>query len=208
MRRTAPLRNRPSSPAHAGDPVRRSFSIPLPCSGILDHPLWRMMTAGRRTGFVLHMAAAIQNTAPRSRRAFRASFALTSRLLKSEGAVLPQEGSRECRAPDAPAALRAKGESTQASHHGHAGNTRHSPRNGFNGLFRALPGDRACLPPSPVKSFSPNLTPASGRQDHTTSPSASKRLRQRAPHVHRIPPRVRDDREPPLCGTGRRGISR
>jgi len=24
--------------------------------------------------------------------------------------------------------------------------------------------------------------------------------------VHRIPPRVRDDREPPLCGTGRSGI--
>jgi len=47
--------------------------------------------------------------------------------------VLPQEGSRECRALDAPAALRAKVESTQASHHGHAGNTRHSPRNGFNG---------------------------------------------------------------------------
>ena len=23
------------------------------------------------------------------------------------------------------------------------------------------------------------------------------------PRVHRIPPRVRDDREPPLCGTGR-----
>jgi hypothetical protein len=35
--------------------------------------------------------------------------------------VLPQEGSRECRALDAPAALRAKVESTQASHHGHAG---------------------------------------------------------------------------------------
>jgi|SRR5215208_7232739 len=26
----------------------------------------------------------------------------------------------------------------------------------------------------------------------------------RAACVHRIPPRVRDDREPPLCGTGRR----
>jgi len=43
-----------------------------------------------------------------------------------------------------------------------------------------------------------NLTPASGRQDHTASPSARKRLRQCAPRVHRIPPRVRDDREPPL----------
>jgi len=29
---------------------------------------------------------------------------------------------------------------------------RHSPRNGFNGFLRALPGDRACLPPSPAAS--------------------------------------------------------
>ena len=40
---------------------------------------------------------------------------------------------------------------TRVSHHGHTGNTRHSPRNGFNGLLRALPGDRALLPPSPAK---------------------------------------------------------
>jgi hypothetical protein len=56
---------------------------------------------------------------------------------------------------------------------------RHSPRNGFNGFLRALPGDRALLPPSPPRSLLPrNLTPASGRQDHTTSPSASQRSRQ------------------------------
>ena len=29
---------------------------------------------------------------------------------------------------------------------------RHSPRNGFNGFLRALPGDRAFLPPSPAAS--------------------------------------------------------
>jgi hypothetical protein len=34
-----------------------------------------------------------------------------------------------------------------------------------------LPGDRALLPPS-SGDHSANLTPASGRQDHTTSPSA------------------------------------
>src|ERR1700690_2282723 len=51
---------------------------------------------------------------------------------------------------------------------------RHSPRNGFNGFLRALPGDRAFLPPSPLRSLLlKNLTPASGRQDHTTSPSAA-----------------------------------
>jgi hypothetical protein len=43
-----------------------------------------------------------------------------------------------------------------------------------------------------------NLTPASGRQDHTTSPSASGALVRSAIRVHRIPPRVRDDRDTPL----------
>jgi hypothetical protein len=43
-----------------------------------------------------------------------------------------------------------------------------------------------------------NLTPASGCQDHTASPSARVALVSRNFRVHRIPPRVRDDREPPL----------
>jgi hypothetical protein len=48
------------------------------------------------------------------------------------------------------------------------------PRAMVYGLFRALPGDRAFLPPSSLRSLLlKNLTPASGRQDHTTSPSAS-----------------------------------
>src|SRR6202022_205286 len=45
-------------------------------------------------------------------------------------------------------------------------------RNGFNGFLRALPGDRAFLSPSSALLLA-NLTPASRRQDHTTSPSAS-----------------------------------
>src|SRR5260221_10422506 len=59
-------------------------------------------------------------------------------------------------------------------------------RNGFNSLCRALPGDRAVLPPSPTDMFlskpgwadlnSATLTPASGRQDHTTSPYAATSL--------------------------------
>jgi hypothetical protein len=43
-----------------------------------------------------------------------------------------------------------------------------------------------------------NLTPASRRQDHTTSPSAASALVFSAACVHRIPPRVRDDRDTPL----------
>ena len=90
-----------------------------------------------------------------------------------------------------------------------------------------LPGGRALLPPSPcgLKVLSspvePNeppqdLTPASRRQDHTTSPSASSAvvlhaanrsrrairpaLASHAQHccVHRISSRVRDDRDTPL----------
>src|SRR5579871_641962 len=40
-------------------------------------------------------------------------------------------GRRECRECDAPAALRANGKSTQASHHRYAATPRHSLRNGF-----------------------------------------------------------------------------
>jgi hypothetical protein len=63
-------------------------------------------------------------------------------------------------------------------------------RNGFNGLCRALPGDRALLPPSSADivlslpgwadKTSANWTPASGRQDHTILPYAKSVSRQRA----------------------------
>ena len=43
-----------------------------------------------------------------------------------------------------------------------------------------------------------DLTPAPRRQDHTTSPYASRALVLHTFRVHRIPPHVRDDREPPL----------
>jgi hypothetical protein len=48
-------------------------------------------------------------------------------------------GRRECRAPGAPAASCAKVESTRVRNHGHAGITRHSPRNGFTVSFALSP---------------------------------------------------------------------
>jgi hypothetical protein len=90
---------------------------------------------------------------------------------------------------------------------GHTGITQHSLRNGFNGFLRALPSDRAFLSLSQAQcaSIVAHLTPASGRQDHTTSPSATGALRLRAPLRPPHPaPNVRDDREPPLLQrTGR-----
>ena len=63
--------------------------------------------------------------------------------------------------------------------------TRPSLRNGFNGLWRALPGDEFVLPPSltdwrsiEARSGSTNLhqlDASHGRQDHTLLPSAASR---------------------------------
>jgi hypothetical protein len=79
-----------------------------------------------------HKTQLPQNTASRSRRAFRASFAVK---------VLPSQirGRRECRAPSAPRSRVCSVESTRVSHHGHTGITRHSPRNGFTAYFVLSP---------------------------------------------------------------------
>src|SRR5438445_2707265 len=64
----------------------------------------------------------------------------------------------------------------------------------------SLRNDRVFLPPSLRRNrFPRNLTPASGRQDHTALPSAISIVRlatpKRPPHPA---PNVRDDREAPL----------
>jgi hypothetical protein len=83
--------------------------------------------------------------------------------------------SKNQRAQGMPGARGARGlvckvESTRVSHHGHAGNTRHSPRDGFTVSFALSPV--IGLVCHRHRRFLANLTPASRRQDHTTSPSA------------------------------------
>jgi hypothetical protein len=66
-----------------------------------------------------------------------------------------------------------------------SGNTPTSPAQWLYGLYRALPGERAFLPPSPHGNFPQGLAPASRRQDHTTSPYAfvqSSTEQKRPPH--------------------------
>jgi hypothetical protein len=54
-------------------------------------------------------------------------------------------GRRECRAPVAPAASRAmENKAHERSHYGHAGFTRHSPRNGFNAYIVLSPVTGLC----------------------------------------------------------------
>jgi hypothetical protein len=135
------------------------------------------------------------DTASRSRRRLRARFAKNvppSEIQRAQG----MPGARCTRS----LACKIK-QAYERSHHGHTGNHPAFPAQWFYGLLRALPGDQACLTPSPALLIA-DLTPASGRQNHTTWPYAKSTIRQRRRRVHRIPPRVRDDREPPLCGTG------
>src|ERR1700735_1556435 len=83
------------------------------------------------------------------------------------------KGRRECRALAAPQPRMQNKKAYECRHHGHIGFTRHSPRNVFNKLCRALPGDQDFLTPSLDGQESARLTPTSRRQDHTPSPSAS-----------------------------------
>src|ERR1700722_4040291 len=69
-------------------------------------------------------------------------------------------------------------------------------RVGFNRLLRALPGDQVFLTPSlanEIRQLDANQE-ASGPHDLAVRFNA---VRQGRLHVHRIPFRVRDDREPP-----------
>src|SRR5450432_4793019 len=82
------------------------------------------------------------DAAAQPRDAMRPSRAFISR---------PQGGRGECRMPAAPAASRALCiDRTHTSNNEYTGIARHSRTQWFYDLFRALPGDRALLPPSPA----------------------------------------------------------
>jgi hypothetical protein len=83
---------------------------------------------------------------------------------------------------------------------GSAETSRHSPRDGFNSYFVLSLVRRAFWPPLRVMLTHQRVIPASGYQNHTTSPSASNTLVRRAISVHRSPPHVRDDAYAPRPG--------
>jgi hypothetical protein len=129
-------------------------------------------------------------------------------LEKSEGAVLPQEGSRESRVPVAPAAARVVVVSTRVSHHRFTGTPGLPCAMGY-GLFRALPGDRLDCHRHPQeackKLASRELDAsvgASGPHDFAVRAQCHSSLDM--PRPSHPAPNVRDDRETPLC-VGRDG---
>src|SRR3954471_18189464 len=79
------------------------------------------------------------------------------------------------------------------------------PAQWFYGLLRALPGDQACLTPSPALLLA-DLTPASGRQNHTTSPSASARFVKGTTASTASRPALMTLRNAPLSGRDRQRI--
>jgi len=90
---------------------------------------------------VIVSPSSFANTASRSRRMFCARLILNF-------PPSPIRGRRECRAPDAPAALRAKVRVARTQVVTVTPESPGIPRAMVYGLFRALPGDRALLPPS------------------------------------------------------------
>ena len=98
-------------------------------------------------------------------------------------------------------------ESTRVSHHGHTGDTRHSPRNGFNGFLRALPGDRALLPPSPTKIVFRKLDASVGASGPHDFAVRARAVRHRRIRVHRIPcPTSVTTAKRPSCGHETAGV--
>jgi len=83
-------------------------------------------------------------------------------------------GRRESRMPECTRSLACRMKSIRVNHHRFTGSRRLSPRNGFNGLLRALPGvhDFLVTVIGAMQSIVANLAPAKGCQNHTTSPSA------------------------------------
>src|ERR1700676_3910748 len=120
------------------------------------------MTAGIR----ISNSASLVNTASRSRGPQAPRFARNFLALRSEGA-----GNTGCALH--PRSRVQKCTKKAHEHTGSAEAIRHSLRNGFTAYFVLSPATGLFCHRRPRKLPFANLTPASGRQDHTSSPSAA-----------------------------------
>src|SRR6266481_3895569 len=81
--------------------------------------------------------------------------ALAARRARSRAYSFRPRGRGECRVPDAPAASRAMKKARERVTAGSPESPGIPARDGFNGFLRALPGDRALLPPSSAELLPP-----------------------------------------------------
>src|SRR3954471_24012957 len=124
---------------------------------------------------------------------------LAARMRPSCARRFAREGRGECRVPTHPQPRMQSKKAYELVTTGKPDEPGIPARDGFNGFLRDLPGDRACL--SPSLCFCTKLdasVEASGPHDFAV------RVQHRSSavpnSVHRIPPRVRDDRERPSVG--------
>ena len=138
-------------PGRAKAPLRRALHVSL-------RPRWWARYAWPTLRF-RHTSARSRHDAPEFCKSFPPSKRRRRRPSKRRR--------RECRVPEAPVAPCAKGRKHTVVDHRYAGSDPAFPARWCYGFLRALPGDRAFLPPSSPGSLLPgDLTPASGRQDH------------------------------------------
>ena len=139
----------------------------------------------------------------------RHTFAISRRItpeLCISFAPSKKRGRREDRVRAAPAVSRAIAHRERAHEHtGSAETLRPSLRSGLT-AYSVLSPVNGSFATVIMRILPHHLTPAPRRQDHTTSPYASRALVCYAFRVHRISPRVRDDRDPPLVTGETRGV--
>ncbi len=87
------------------------------------------------------------------------------------------------------------------SHHGHTGFTRHSPRNGFTAYFVLSPAIGLVCHRHLARLLARLDAGVEASEPHDFAVHLKRRSSYSAVSVHRIPPRVRDDRaSAPLLG--------
>jgi hypothetical protein len=185
----AQLRQRPSYPAKAGYPARRVFSIP-------SRTLWNTGSpafAGDPGGICISILAT------RCARALQ-----IIRPKKSRGRSATPRGEQGRPGARCTRDLACKsGRRKRTRAYRFSGGSPAFPAQWFYGFLRALLGDRPSCHRRPQEACSPGTW----RQHRGARTTRLRRpqsitLVSRGDHVHRIPPRVRDDREPPLLPGG------
>ena len=191
--------------AKRGTQYAAAFRFHRNCSGIPDRPLSRTMTAKFefQTAYDRHCErkrsnphatskhGLLRRAAPRNdgKIQLRDLAASSARVLICNPAS-EFRGCRECRAHHAPQPrMQNKIEHTSIVTTVTPEIVRHSLRNGFNAYIALSPVTGLVCHRRLRKLSLANLTPASGRQDHTTSPSARPRprLRRRPRPPHPAP---------------------
>jgi hypothetical protein len=170
----------------------------------LPPSLFELRRTGRSLSYGGHVVP--RNLAMTSRYRFAFPRRDTPELCRNHSPKIEGAGKAGC-PPHPQPRVRNKTKHTSVVTAGFTGFTRPSLRNGFNSLFRALPGDRAFLPPSPAKVAFRELDAnvgASGPHDFAVRTQRHSSFDTAASTASRT--NVRDDRDTPLCGTGRLGI--